>query len=93
MRKLILMWLFGTDKIDSYMELLRKNRDHLVDALEHTNECLELIREHRETIDRAEWFIRLSEKLIRICENHGIDIDKEIKNISLEEVNANETLD
>ena len=93
MKKLILWWLFGTDDVDSYMELLRKNRDYLVDSLEHTNECLELIREHRETIDRAEWFIQLSEKLIRICKNHGIDIDEEIKQIKLEEDNANETLD
>ena len=93
MRKLILMWLFGVDEIDSYMDLLRKNRDHLTNALGHTNECLELIREHRETIDRAEWFIQLCEKLIRICKNHGIDIDEEIKNIKLYEDNANETLD
>ena len=93
MKQRILMWLFGTDDIKSYMELLREKKDHLTDALEHTNECLELIREHRETIDRAEWFIQLCEKLIRICENHGIDVDEEIKYIQLDEVNANETLD
>ena len=90
MKKLILKWLFGTDEIDSYMELLRKNIDHLIDDIGHTNECLELIREHKETIKRAEWFIKLSEKLLIICENHGIDIDEEIKNINIEEVNANE---
>ena len=93
MRKLILEWLFGTDDIDSYMQLLRDNKDHCTDALKHNNECLELIREHRETIDRAEWFVQLCGKLIRICKNHGIDIDEEIKNIKLYEDNANEILD
>ena len=93
MKKLILMWLFGIDDIDSYMKLLRDNRDYCTNALEHTNECLELIREHRETLDRSEWFVQLCEKLIRICKNHGIDIDEEIKNIKLYEDNANETMD
>ena len=93
MKKLILRWLFGTDNINSYMELLRENKDHCIDALKHTNECIELIREHRETINRAEWFIQLCEKLIRICKNHGIDIDEEIKYIQLDdnnEVNEND---
>ena len=93
MKKLILQWLFGVDEIDSYMELLRQNRDHLTNALEHTNECLALIREHRETIDRAEWFIKLANDLIKVCEKHGINIDEEIRLIHLEEVYTNETLD
>ena len=93
MKKLILQWLFGTTHIDSYMELLRENRKHLTNALEHTNECLELIREHRETIDRAEWFIEIANDLIKVCEKHGIDIDEEVRLIRLEEVNVNETLD
>lgn len=86
MRERILWWLFGTDEIESYMELLRKRYDH-------TNECLELLAAHGKTLEREEWALNMLGKLIKICENHGIDIDEEIKHIQLEEVNANETVD
>lgn len=84
MRERILWWLFGTDDIESYMKLLRQRWDHV-------NECLELLDEHKKTLDRQEWALNMIEKLMKICENHGIDIDKEIE--KLERENANETLD
>lgn len=92
MRELILMWLFGTDKVDSYIELLRESLNHCNDGIKHAEECIELIEAHKQTLKREEWFIKTVRDLIKVCEKHGIDIDKEIRLIHLEEVNANETL-
>lgn len=85
MRKLILWWLFGTSDIDDYMDLLRKDLDHL-------NEEHRLIDDHLKLLDRQKWALDTLRKLIRICENHGIDVDEEIKHMELEE-NADEDLD
>ena len=93
MRKRILMWLFGTDDIEPYISLLRKNIDLLDDSIHHDSECIELIEAHKETLETGAWFIKLAKDLIKICEKHGIDIDEEIRLIRTEEVNANETLD
>lgn len=86
MRKLILKWLFGTDDIKEYMELLGK-------SLHHTSECLELLDDHKKTLDRNKWALETLQKTLIICENHGIDVDEEIKHIQLDEVTENETLD
>ena len=92
-RKLVLEWLFGTDDIDRYIQLLRENMNHCEDGIKHAHECIDLIQDHRQTLAKHKEDIDIMRKLIRICENHGIDIDEEIKNIKLYEVNANETLD
>lgn len=76
MREIILRWLFGTDDIASYMELLER-------GINHSNECLELIDDHKDSIKRAKWALDTTRKLIKICENHGIDVDEEIKHIEL----------
>ena len=86
MKKLILEWLFGTDDIKPYMELLR-------DSIGHHAECIELIEDHKETLARRKEDLNTILKLVKICENHGIDVDEEIKHIKLYEDNANETLD
>lgn len=78
-RESILMWLFGTDDIQSYMKVLKESIDDKLRAIE-------LIDEHRQSLNTIL-------KLIKICENHGIDVNEEIKYIQLDEVNANETLD
>lgn len=78
MRKIILNWLFGTDNIEDYMNLLRM-------GVLHDKECLELIHEHQETIKTALWAINTIKKLTKICENHGIDVDEEIQHIELDE--------
>ena len=76
MRKLILNWLFGTDDIQDHLELLRESRGYCQKLIDETNE-------HIETIKRAKENINTILKLIKICENHGIDVDKEIKEIEL----------
>jgi hypothetical protein len=86
MRKLILWWLFGTDDIDSYMQLLRENIGHCDDGIKHTQECIDLINEHKRTLDKRTEDIDIIRKLIKICENHDIDVDEEIKHIELDEV-------
>lgn len=93
MKKLILWWLFGTDDIDSYMQLLRENMGHCDDDIKHCQECIDLIEDHKRTLEKHKEDINIIRKLIQICENHGIDVDEEIKHINLYEVNANETLD
>lgn len=89
MRNLILKWLFGTDDIKYYIELLVESRDNI-------NEQIRLLDAHKRTLDREKWALDTIGKLIRVCENHGIDVDEEIKHIELfdenNEVNANETL-
>lgn len=76
MKKLILDWLFGTDNIDEYMTLLGRYSNDLMHQIK-------IINDHLETLDRLKEEINLTQKLIRVCENHGIDVDKEIKQIEL----------
>ena len=76
MRKLILNWLFGIDNVEVYMDLLSKN-------INHHKECLHFIDDHIKTLNEEKENLDIIRKLIRICENHGIDVDKEIKQIEL----------
>ena len=46
MRKRILKWLFGTDDIEYYIELL-------VNARDNTSEQMRLIDDHIKTLDRS----------------------------------------
>lgn len=78
MRERILRWLFGTDDIEYYIDLLVKSRDN-------TKEQMQLIDDHMKTLERSKENCETILKLITICENHGIDVDKEIKHIKLEE--------
>ena len=86
MRERILRWLFGTYNIDDYFDLLVKNRDNFAKQMQ-------LIDDHLKTLERSKENVETILKLIKICENHGIDVDEEIKYIHLNEVNANETVD
>lgn len=76
MRKLILMWLFKTDDIKDYFELLRKNIDY-------SKNHIDLINSHLATLDKRAEDLDIMRKLIKICDNHGIDVDEEIKHIEL----------
>ena len=76
MRKLVLNWLFGTDKVKEYVQLLRE-------SLEHHEECKKLIDDHIQTLNDSKERLYTIQKLIKVCENHGIDADKEIKQIKL----------
>lgn len=78
MRERILRWLFGTYDIDDYFDLLVKNRDNF-------KEQMRLIDEHLKTLERSKENINTILKLIKICENHGIDVDEEIKHIQLKD--------
>lgn len=78
MKKTILRWLFGTDDIESYMDLLRRNVAHL-------NEELQLLNDHKKTLEREERELNMIRKLIWVCENHGIDVNEEIKHIQLDD--------
>ena len=74
MKKLILNWLFGTDNIKSYMQLLCESMDSKQKLIDEINYHLETLHEEKENLD-------IIRKLIKVCENHGIDADKEIKDI------------
>ena len=89
MKKLILMWLFGTDNVDRYMALMQKNMSHCEDGIKHAQECIDLIDDHKRTLKREEWELDVLHKLLHICEKHGINVDEEIKLIEMEE-NENE---
>lgn len=68
----ILNWLFGTDNVKRYMELLGE-------SVEHHKECIRLIDDHKKTLDRSKEHIDDILKLIKICKKYGIDVDKEMK--------------
>ena len=76
MKKLILNWLFGTDNVKRYMELLDENIDRYQRYEDEITDHLETLREEKENLNTIL-------KLIKICENHGIDVDEEIKQIKL----------
>ena len=71
MRKLILKWLFGTDDIEQYTELLSRAID-----LSHTR--IDLVDDHLKTLHREQEALKDMLKLIEICKSHGIDVDKEM---------------
>lgn len=72
MKKIILNWLFGTDDIEQYIDLLRNCK-------EYCNRLLSELNKHHETLQKHKEDLEIIRKLIRICENHGIDVDEEIK--------------
>jgi hypothetical protein len=78
MRKRILMWLFGTDDIKSYFELLVTAKRYCEGHLKALRDLVKEIESHKESLN-------LMMKLIKICEDHGIDVDEEIKHITLED--------
>ena len=82
MKKLILNWLFGTD-VKRYEELLHDHTELLRENLEREQKYLDHIQDHLKTLYEEKEHIKLMLKLIKICENHGIDVDKEIKQIEL----------
>ena len=74
MKKWILNWLFGTDNVQRYMEVLRDCRDT------HQN-YLDEIEDHIKSLKEDKEHIKIILKLIQICENHGIDVNKEFAQI------------
>lgn len=76
MRKLILKWLFGTDNVERYAELLDKTIEYNAKYINQIDAHLKTLKEDRENLD-------IIRKLIKVCENHGIDVDTEIKQIKL----------
>ena len=83
MRKIILRWLFGTDDIKSYMDLLS---DYLRCNVSYSNELKahkKYIEQHNETINESLENLYMIKKLLKICENHGIDIDKELEQVEV----------
>ena len=83
MRKLILNWLFGTDKVDSYIELLHENIETYKQNQELRKRYIEEIEAHMKTLAMTQEIINTLIKLVQVCENHGIDIYEEEKNIKL----------
>lgn len=78
MRKHVLMWLFGTDDIEEYIEILVSARRYVKEHLQTLHELIKEIEDHKKSLN-------LIRKLLKICENHGINADEEIKYITLED--------
>lgn len=76
MRKLILRWLFGTDDIEHYFKLLNRDNKHLQESIDLIDGHLKTLAEEKENLD-------IIRKLVKVCENHGINADEEIKEIEL----------
>ena len=76
MKKRILRWLFGTDNVKAYVELLGESVDH-------HKECIRLLDDHKATLERSKEYLNDILKLIKICKKHGINVDEEMKHIEL----------
>ena len=76
MKKRILMWLFGTDNMEEYFALLYEVQNE-------REKHISAINGHIETLHNLQDNLNIERKLIKICENHGIDVDKEIKEVEL----------
>ena len=76
MKKLILKWLFGTEKIDDYMHVLS-------DCIDVRQRFEDEIASHIKTLREDQEHLRTIIKIIKICENHGIDVDEEIKHVNI----------
>lgn len=75
LRRKVLMWLFETEDVEKYFHIFSKYVDE--------------IKEHRDTIERhlnttKEQLdtLRLLRKVITVCQNHSIDIDKEVAELN-----------
>lgn len=73
-KKLILDWLIGSDNVQDYMDLLRENIANRKEHLKELNDHLVTLRQYQEDLE-------LLRKVIQICENHGIDVDAEIRKL------------
>ena len=76
MKKLILKWLFGIDDVTQYVDMLGNAIEANKNCIERCNDVIRIVNEHKQDLDTIR-------KLIRVCENHGIDVDEEIKKIKL----------
>ncbi len=76
MKKLILRWLLGTDDIEHYFKLLRKDNERIKEEMDLIDAHLKTLNEEKENLD-------IIRKLIKICDIHGINADEEIKKIEL----------
>ena len=74
MKKLILNWLFGTDNVQSYMDVLS-------DCMDIRQKHIDAIDAHIKSLEKGMDDIETVRKLIRICKNHGIDVDEEFAQI------------
>ena len=74
MRKLILNWLFGTDNVKKYMQVLD-------DSIDRCQRYEDEIADHLKTLGEVKEHIGTILKLIKICENHGVNVDEELKHI------------
>ena len=72
MRKLVLRWLFGTEKVEDYLKVLSR-------AYDINNERASLIREHIETLEREKEALDIALRLIEVCKNHGVPFDEAFK--------------
>ena len=76
MKKLILNWLFGIDNVEQYMDLLAESIAEKKRLIEVNEEKIKILKESIEDLT-------IIRNLIKICENHGINPDEEIKHIEL----------
>lgn len=81
MRRLILNWLFGVDNVPDYMETLKKCIDLCDECMDERKAHIESIEERKRDLEEHKRSIETIIKLIKICENHGIDVEKEINEI------------
>jgi hypothetical protein len=72
----ILNWLFGTDNVLRYTELLERN-------IQSGKEYCNLIEDYIKELEQHKEDLNTMRKLLRVCNNHEIDVDEEIKHIKL----------
>ena len=75
LRKKVLMWLFETEDVKKYMDILIAYKDELKKHGDTIERNLHELQEHMNTL-------KLLKKVIKVCKNHSIDIDKEVSELN-----------
>lgn len=85
LRRKVLMWLFETEDVEKYFHIFSKYVDEVKEHRDTIQGHLNTMEDHLNTL-------RLLRKVITVCQNHSIDIDKEVaelKETDNESINEN----
>lgn len=75
LRRKVLMWLFETGDVKKYVDILIAYKNELKEHSDTIERNLHEIQEHMDTL-------KLLKKVIKVCKNHSIDIDKEVAELN-----------
>lgn len=79
MRKLILKWLLGNVEIKTYWDLFQENIKIREEHIKTLEEHIKALNKHQQTLELAQESVSILERLLKVCKEHGIDVDEELE--------------